>query len=121
MKEILEHNDQYRFGPKEMIGFANWAQKNGWQVHSPHLKDWIEIEMIHEIFYDEWSETNVKETAEQFIKKCNVMPGVHALEGGVMELSSLLVDFIKYLNDGKCKKCYHSFSDDFPTPEDYEK
>lgn len=55
MEDILKYNDQYRFSPKEMIGFANWAQKNGWAVHSPHLKDWIEMEMLKDGFYDEWS------------------------------------------------------------------
>ncbi len=34
--------------------------------------------------------------AEEFIKKCNVLPIVHAKEGGVIELKSLLKDFVVY-------------------------
>jgi hypothetical protein len=43
------------------------------------------------------SQTEIqKRVAEKFIKDCNVMPLVHTKEGGVIELSSLLVDFIEY-------------------------
>jgi hypothetical protein len=39
----------------------------------------------------------LKIKANEFIKKCNVFSGVHAIEGGVVELDSLLVDFITYI------------------------
>jgi len=48
----------------------------------------------------EWSSTEKEaliKLANEFIKKCHVIPGVHALEGGIIELSSLLIDFVKYL------------------------
>jgi hypothetical protein len=58
MKEILKFIDQYKFGPKEMIGFATWWWQTGPHIGpgptSPDLKDWIEIEMHHDSFYDEW-------------------------------------------------------------------
>ena len=61
MEEVLKHNDQYRFGPKEMIGFATWWQQLGYHFGpgptSPDLKDWIEIEMLHDKFFNEWSKT----------------------------------------------------------------
>lgn len=55
MEEILKENNKYRFGPGEMIGFANWAQQNGWLVHSPHLMDWIDGWMKHDKSYDGWT------------------------------------------------------------------
>ena len=41
----------------------------------------------------------VKELASAFIKECNVFELVNAKEGGVIELNSLLCDFIKYINE----------------------
>jgi hypothetical protein len=35
----------------------------------------------------------MKKAANDFIKKCNVVGLVHANEGGVIELNSLLIDF----------------------------
>lgn len=35
--------------------------------------------------------------ANEYIKACNAVPLVHAFEGGVLELNSLLVDFVKYI------------------------
>ncbi|MHA1968843.1 MAG: hypothetical protein ACW964_13695 [Candidatus Hodarchaeales archaeon] len=41
-----------------MIGFATWWWQTGPHIGpgptSPDLKDWIEIEMHHDSFYDEW-------------------------------------------------------------------
>lgn len=42
--------------------------------------------------------------AKEFVKKCNVMPLVHANEGGVIYLEELLIDFVKYLDDTKSDK-----------------
>ena len=35
----------------------------------------------------------LKHSAQAFIAKCNVVPLVHAKEGGIVELESLLIDF----------------------------
>jgi len=34
--------------------------------------------------------------ADAFIDECHVVPLVHAKEGGIIYLNSLLVDFVKY-------------------------
>lgn len=39
--------------------------------------------------------------AEEFIKDCNAFPLVRAKEGGQLELSSLLVDFVKYQENAR--------------------
>ena len=36
--------------------------------------------------------------ANEYVKKCNAVPVVHAFDGGVLELNSLLVDFVKHMN-----------------------
>jgi len=55
MDEILKEIDKYKFGPKEMIGFANYFLPPYSSVHSPHLLDWIDGAMKNDPFYDEWT------------------------------------------------------------------
>ena len=43
------------------------------------------------------TQQSLEAAAEEFIKKCHVASIVYALEGGVIELKSLLIDFHKLL------------------------
>jgi hypothetical protein len=66
--------------------------------HNPGAE--IESEMFNlegQSKYDEKLYLKIK--ANEFIKKCNVFSGVHAIEGGVVELDSLLADFILFLKN----------------------
>ena len=43
------------------------------------------------------STPTIKDKANDFIKKCNVIDFIHAREGGVLYLNSFLVDFINFI------------------------
>jgi len=53
---------------------------------------------------------NIEERAAEFIKKCHVLNGVYAIEGGVINLDSLLIDFVKECN--RDKKIDHQMLDE---------
>ena len=59
MEEVLKFVGSYKYGAREMIGFATWWQQQGYHFGpgptSPDLKDWIEIEMLNDDFFDEWT------------------------------------------------------------------
>ena len=62
--------------------------------------------------------------ANEYIKKCNAVPVVHAFDGGVLELNSLLVDFVKYINYEDGELAISIYTDEnrvFPSKNDIEK
>jgi len=56
-------------------------------------------ENIHSSIMTKSEADKLKPQAKDFIRKCNVIPLVHANEGGVLYLEELLVDFVRYLDN----------------------
>ena len=59
----------------------------------------------------------LEDITAEFIKACNVFGLVSAVEGGVIELDSLLIDFIKFIDPDKfilpALEEYHEYLDRF--------